>query len=400
MPHAKGWRMAHHTILAPLPRRRQAQVCRLLALALLPLLLGLGTGTHPDGLPAVPARIACVGAIRRVRWQIPVRHTRSTRWRWRPVCRSLPPALLQASLVGLLLWGNRAVPALLLLVGLPLLRWLLTLSALVWPTWGQGGRCRMLCQTLANLHLAVVLGLGLALVPEQTQVAGWATIVIATRPRAAKPTATGRVLDDRTYEVVLGEQFAIRHKPVDEFDRRMFLLFLRDIHLVERPSKWPFVCQVWLTAWFDTLQELISRWEDYRAAGDWQRLMSRRDGPLIPLEQQQAVIQLWACHLWWTVEEVTTQARAQGLDVCPSRVSQIGQESGLLLARRVVRERFHLEPDRLRPKDEWLVQRVLALLDQLQARLETGERPSVEEQRDLADIQALRRSWDWGAGAI
>ncbi|HEX9371839.1 MAG TPA: hypothetical protein VF897_12575, partial [Roseiflexaceae bacterium] len=126
----------------------------------------------------------------------------------------------------------------------------------------------------------------------------------------------------------------------------------------------------------------------------------RRDGPLIPLEQQQAVIQLWACHLWWTVEEVTTQARAQGLDVCPSRVSQIGQESGLLLARRVVRERFHLEPDRLRPKDEWLVQRVLALLDQLQARLETGERPTVEEHRDLADIQALRRSWDWGAGAI
>ena len=37
----------------------------------------------------------------------------------------------------------------------------------------------------------------------------------------------------------------------------------------------------WLAAWFGTLQELISRWEDYRAAGDWPRLMSRRDGPLL-----------------------------------------------------------------------------------------------------------------------
>jgi len=35
------------------------------------------------------------------------------------------------------------------------------------------------------------------------------------------------------------------------------------------------------------LQELLSRWEDYREVGDWQRLMSRHDGPLLPYEQRQ-----------------------------------------------------------------------------------------------------------------
>jgi len=216
-------------------------------------------------------------------------------------------------------------------------------------------------------------------------------------PRA-KPSASGRILDDGTYEVVLGEQFVIRHKPIDEFDRRMFLLFLRDIHLLDRPSKWPFVCQVWLASWFDTLQELISRWEDYRAAGDWQRLMSRRDGPLMPLEMQQAIIQLWARQLWWSVDELTAHLVAPGLEVCPSRVEQVGRESRLLLARRVLRERFQLGPELLRPKDDWLVQQLFALIDQLHVQLEAGEGLTPTQVRDLAEVQALRAELGLGSG--
>src|SRR5439155_23631588 len=82
-----------------------------------------------------------------------------------------------------------------------------------------------------------------------------AALALPVGRQRAKPPVTGRICDDGTYEVLLGEQFIIRHKPVDEFDRRLFLLSLRDIHLVDRPSKWPFVCQVWLAAWFGTLQE-------------------------------------------------------------------------------------------------------------------------------------------------
>ena len=80
----------------------------------------------------------------------------------------------------------------------------------------------------------------------------------------------------------------------------------------------------------------------------------------MPMEQQQAIIQLWARHLWWSVEEVTAHLGDLGLDICPSRVEQVGRESGLLLVRRVLRERFQLGPALLRPKDDWLVQRLFA----------------------------------------
>jgi hypothetical protein len=391
--------MVHHTILVPRSRRRQAQVARLLALAVVPLVLVLGTGAHPDGLPIALAPVACVRCSRRSRALAPGWRSRAVPWGWRYVGRSLPPHLLQASalLFGILAGGLPGPLA--LLSGLPLLRWLLAVSALVWPAWGQHPCCHMLRQTLADLQTAAVLALGVALLRDQTgAAAGWAAAVMLTRPRPPKPTATGCVLDDGTYEVVLGETFAIRHKPIDEFDRRMFLLFLRDIHLVDRPSKWPFICQVWLADWFGTLQELISRWEDYRAVGDWQRLMSRRDGPLLVLEPQQALIQLWARHLWWSVAEVRQHAQAQGFDLSDDAITELGRTSGLLSARRVLRERFQLGPDLLRPKDAWLVQRLFALLDQLQARLEAGERPTIEQQRDLADLLVLRQELGLGSG--
>lgn len=291
--------MCHCIILGRLSRRQQLQITRLLALALVPLLLSTWSGDGAQRLCVPPQPVVLVRMVRPRRCLPPPCRSTTVRWVGRVGGRTLPPALLQASLIGLVLYLNHAAPALLVLVSLPLLRWLLTLCALACPTWGQGAAYRCLRHILADLQTAVLLGLALHMLRAGALGSvAWIAVLAAPRCRSPKPTASGRVLADGTYEVVLGEQFAIRHKPVDEFDRRMFLLFLRDIHLVDRPSKWPFVCQVWLAAWFGTLQELISRWEDYRDAGDWQRLMSRRDGALMPLAQQQTIIQLWARHLW------------------------------------------------------------------------------------------------------
>jgi hypothetical protein len=197
---------------------------------------------------------------------------------------------------------------------------------------------------------------------------------------------------------VLGETFVIRHKGVDDFDRRRLLLWLRDLHRLDRPAQWPFVCQVWLAAWFGTLQELISRWADYRAAGDWHRRRCRRSGPLLPLEMQQTIMQLWARQLWWSVEDVTAHLAAQRLDGCPSRVEQIGRASGLRLARRLLRERFPLGPELLRRKDEWLVQRLFALLDQWHSHLALGQRLAPSELLDGAEVLALRDELALGSG--
>ncbi|MBX0331019.1 transposase, partial [Oscillochloris sp. ZM17-4] len=149
---------------------------------------------------------------------------------------------------------------------------------------------------------------------------------------------------------------------------------------------------------FGTLQELLSRWEDYREAGDWQRLMSRHDGPLLPYAQRQQLIQLWARHLWWSVAEVQAAAEAEGLTLSAHAITEIGQDSGLLVARRVLRERFQLSAETLRPKDDWLVPQLFALLDQLQARLARGEQPAPEERSRLADLLALRTELGLGSG--
>ncbi|WP_141508698.1 hypothetical protein, partial [Candidatus Chloroploca asiatica] len=246
----------YHTIFDPLTRRQQRRIVRLLALALLPLLLVTSTGYGAERL-AVPLAVAC--SVRRIRCRRrhfhPVAPT--LRGAGAVLRRTLPPVLCQTSLLLLLLLGTRPPTALLGLASLPLVRWLLTLTVLVWPQWAQHPSGRWLRQTLADLHLALLLGLGGHLLGQMLGLTGGSLLGAAATPRPPKPTASGRVRDDGTYEVMLGDQFVIRHQPVDEFDRRMFLLFLRDIHLVAYPGQRPFLCQTWLAGWFDTLQELL-----------------------------------------------------------------------------------------------------------------------------------------------
>jgi transposase-like protein len=391
----------HHCIIpGHLTRRQQQRVVHWCAWLLVPLLLATCLSRPMDQLPRAvlsPVGWAHVGGPRRR--SRPTALTTRRAGGWTAAWHQLRGCLFQTTVLAVLVGGAAPPRTCLALIGLPVVRWLLNHSASVWPLWGQSRLCRVARHALADLQTLAMIGLSMIILGAWV---GGPVLLSMTLPRRGhrdpKPSITGRILADGTYEVVLGQQFLIRHHPVDEFDRRMFILFLRHIHLVDRPSKWPFVCQVWLAEWFGTLQELISRWEDYHAAGDWPRLMSRRDGPLMPLEHQQAIIQVWARHLWWSVDEVTAHLVALGMDVCPRRVEQLGRESGLLVARRALRERFHLGPELFRPKDEWVVQQLFGLLDHLQARLDAAERLPPEEVRDLAEVQALRTELGLGSG--
>jgi transposase-like protein len=144
-----------------------------------------------------------------------------------------------------------------------------------------------------------------------------------------------------------------------------------------------------LAEWFGTHQERFPRWMAYLRAGDWRRLMSRRHGPLLSLKEQQSIVGVWARHLWWTAEEVHAWVTSLGLEVTVAQVKEAETLSGLKVLRRALHERFHLGPDSLRPKDRWLVQQLLVLVEALLSQVEAGRGLTPEELIEVAGLQAL-----------
>src|SRR5919205_907470 len=100
MSHTKGWPMKDGTTHAHLPRRRQVLICRLLALALAPLLLMTWTGPVSDGLPP-PSQTIAIGrlVLRRFGPSRPRPPAMRAAPTWRYAWCSLPPYLVQAGVL-------------------------------------------------------------------------------------------------------------------------------------------------------------------------------------------------------------------------------------------------------------------------------------------------------------
>jgi hypothetical protein len=285
-----------------------------------------------------------------------------------------------------------------------------------WPAWGQSWLGRTLRWGVYRLHQLAVLTFGLATLVHlsrwvQPALFQWGkpptfpgrgyplalgSVVMVGEARGSTGLttglATGRITEDGTYEVILGGQFVIRYQPVEEFDRRLFLLFLRHIWTVDGSPHRPLLTQEELAGWFHTHQERFPRWMEYLRAGDWRRLMSRRHRPLLSLEQQRAIVPLWARHIWWTAEEVHARITAQGLEVTLAQVKEAETLSGLGVLRRALGEQFRLRPESLQPKDEWLVQQLFALIETLLSKVEAGQGLTPEEEVDIAALQAVKEA--------
>jgi transposase-like protein len=290
------------------------------------------------------------------------------------------------------------------LLVLPVLRWGLELAAVRCPGLILQPSYRALWCALWRLYQWSVLGLGWALVSSQlahlAEYSGWGlglglgllTSQATTQAEGSRSgaKASGRLLTGGIYEVRLSGDFVIRYQPVDEFDRRMFLLYLRQVRLVDGPPKQPFLRQEWLASWFGTYQELISRWESYHRAGDWRRLMSRQPGPPFSLDEQRPIVQFWATNFWLTPERVAGALAAQGLQVTASGVETVAKLSGFWWVRQVLLERFDSGPDGLQPKAGWLVGRLFKLMGELLVRIEAGEGLNIEERIEVVALQAQR----------
>jgi len=296
--------------------------------------------------------------------------------------------------------------------GLPIVCWVVAVSAVVWPYWGCSRLCRTLRWGLYRLFQLTVLVMATADLYHLGQVMGdqrspWSSVGkrsggvsllgLGGLIREAKGwQVTTDLAEDGAYEIILvgsqGDQWFIRYRPVDEFDRRMFLIFLRHIWTLEDTPKRPFLRQEWLAEAFDTHQELISRWLSYRRDADWQRLMSRRHGPLLSLDQIQQIVNVWVPQFWWRVEEVQAHLAKQGVAYSCPQIEEAGRLSGFLQVRRCLRERFHLGPEAVKPRDGWLVQRLFDQISILLSKVEASEGLTLEERLEIGTLQAQRKA--------
>ena len=190
-----------------------------------------------------------------------------------------------------------------------------------------------------------------------------------------------------TYRVRLRGEFSFAVTPRDTFEKRLVLLWLRLLRTPGRePSSWGIVTQEALAVVFGVNQEEISRWQKYLREGHWAQLLSVQDKSLLTDDLRQQIVGVWATNIWQTAAQVQQCLAARGAGVAKRLVEEAGRQSGLLHIRTALKEQLVNGAEGLRPRDDYVVQQLFQVVEQLQARWE-GTQATPEERR--VDVTAL-----------
>lgn len=203
--------------------------------------------------------------------------------------------------------------------------------------------------------------------------------------------------EDGSYTATICGHFTIHVAGDDFFRVRLLMLFLRLLEVPgqqrgsrrTRDGRTPFVRQQYLAQAFGLPQPDISRIEGYWLAGDWANLLSLHTAEVLSQELMGRIVEVFATFPWWGVERVYQYLREQGVPVSERQVRQAAEQSGWSRLRQELVKRYHLTAESIRPRDNWLVEQLLALVESLLDRVEAGEGLTAEEQVAVADLQAL-----------
>ncbi|MHB0929678.1 MAG: IS66 family transposase [Candidatus Nanopelagicales bacterium] len=198
------------------------------------------------------------------------------------------------------------------------------------------------------------------------------------------------------YTVELEGRLTLAVKDGDPFRLRLFVLFLLLLEDPEghrgsrrtRDERTPFVRQQWLAEELGLRQPHISLWLRDWLAGDWRRLLSQHSGEVLTLDLQRRIIETWAHWPSWGIEQIHRFLVAQGVAVTESQVRQAAHESGWQIVRQVLARLCVQRAEKLRLREDWLVGDLLAQLQALLEKVETGQGLTAEEQLDVKVWQA------------
>jgi hypothetical protein len=199
--------------------------------------------------------------------------------------------------------------------------------------------------------------------------------------------AAKRVSDG--WEIWFGNQFYLPVQEGDVFLLRQVILLLRRLEgarprrgsRATRDGRRPLIAQQALARVFGVNQPEISRWERYEQEQDWANLLSLHSAEVMTTELREQIIDVCAQFPWWSRKRVYEHLRQCDVSVTHSQVCQAMKESGWNRLQETMQRFFVLGVDSIRPRDESLVAQLLAIVQQLVAKLEAGE--SLTPQVDL-----------------
>jgi transposase-like protein len=346
-----------------------------------------------------------------------LRPSRLGRWVWR-LCRLLRASsgvlLCRVGLLQVLLTGSGLTtdfPALQHLVWVPVADWGVRLGGWLWPHWLTHPWYRGLQTLTQALYRWCVLGVGLGLVQRWLRLgpAGLLLGRVVTCERDGSRVELERVegaAGETTYRVRLCGEFVFVVTPRDSFQKRLILLWLRLLRTPGREtSPWGLVRQEVLGQVFGVKQEEISRWQQYWQEGRWAQLLSLQDKSLLTDELRQQIVAVWATNIWQTADQVWHRLTEQGVEVAQRRVEEAGRQSGLLHLRTALKAQLVNGTDGVRPREDYVVQQLFQVVEQLQQRLEQGQTAVPEQIMEVAalrqltgcpeDGKQLEKPWPW-----
>jgi transposase-like protein len=279
------------------------------------------------------------------------------------------------------------------LLSLPLVDALLCVLALYWPGVMKVRGYAYLVSAVHHLYLLTLSALLLSGL-SRSRGRGMALAVGGCVQVADGAWARGEVEEDGTCRLEMGGHFIIRYKPRNEFEKRVLLVLLRQVRTPQSTPQRPFLRQEWLAEWFDTHQELISRWQRYVGEGGLEKLKGEYDGWVLTAEMRRAILEIWAPNFWLSAKEVrerllTAEHIASIHDISVDRIHQVARESGFAEVRHLLRQVLVFSADGPQWREKVLVDRLFELNETLMSQLEAAE--GLPPQLKL-EAEALRKA--------
>jgi transposase-like protein len=190
--------------------------------------------------------------------------------------------------------------------------------------------------------------------------------------------ARGEIMEDGTWRLEMEGHFIFTWKPCGLFEEHLLLVLMRQLHTFQSTPGHPFLRQEWLAEWFDTHQELISRWQRYAREGGLQKLSGEHDRWVRTPEMGQAILDIWVPNFWLSASQVRERLLAAGHiarveDISLKSICQAARDTGFAEVRRLLRQIFEFTADGPQWREEVLLERLFELNEALMARLQAGE---------------------------